>query len=319
MIGPRRLLAGAALAAVVTLVASACDSSPVAVSVNRQQIQQTRLNADLREYAMNGAFVKAYEEQTQGASTVQGASSGTYSASFVAGVLNTLISTTALHQYLRAHHNLPSVSQIAAGRAWESAVQGDAWLGFSSSFRDQLGDDFADEAQLVNVTKSDSALRSSMDQATGYLFTLTCVRQVGFHAADPDGQPDLAASLREAKAATAGGGQLSGGAVTCYSPPRLEEQGSALYNAVVKAKVDQPIAPMRTASGYQVAEVTHRNPLPFNEGMKRVTSLVAEQQTGATNSALLRVVGDANVWLNPQYGTWDSTKGVVPASSATSG
>lgn len=312
---PRRLLAGAAVAVACTLAVSACDSSPVAVRVNSEQIKQTRVNADLREYAGNAAFVKAYESQTQGASTVQGASPSTYSATFVAGVLNSLISSSALHQYLAAHHDLPNARQVAAARAWESAIQGDYWLGFSSSFRDQMAEDFADEAQFVKVSDKESTLRGAVNAASGYLFTLVCVRQVGFTVAGPDGKPDFAASLAAARDATRGGHQLAGGVVTCYSPPRLEDQGNPLYDEVVRAKVDQPIGPHRTRFGYQVLEVTHRNPLPFNEEMRKVTSLVAERETGkGTSPELQRVVRSARVWLNPQYGTWDPQKGVVPAS-----
>ncbi|MCL2395467.1 MAG: hypothetical protein FWC87_12375 [Acidimicrobiaceae bacterium] len=315
MFKPRRLLAGAAVAVACTVIASACDSSPTAVQVGSQRIRQTRVNQYLSEYSGNEAFVKAYESQSQGASTVHGASASTYSSTFVAGVLDSLITSTALHQYLAAHHNLPGPRQIAAARGWESAVQGAYWLGFSPSFRDQMADDFADESQLATVSLKESELQGAVHAASGYLFTLVCVRQVGFTVTDPDGKPDYAASLAEARNATSGGHQLAGGAVTCYSPPRLETQGNPFYSEVVGAKIDQPIAPHRTAFGYQVIEVTHRNPLPFNEQMKKVTSLVAEQQTGnGSNAVLNRVITSARIWLNPQYGTWDPQKGVVPAS-----
>lgn len=308
------------MAVACTLIASACDSSPVAVRVNSEQIKQTRVNADLREYAGNEAFVKAYESQSQGGSTVQGASPSTYSSTFVAGVLNSLITSTALHQYLAAHHNLPGARQVAAARAWESAIQSNYWLGFSPSFRDQMAENFADESQLVKVTQKESTLRGAVHAAAGYLFTLTCVRQVGFHVGAPDGKPDFAASLAAAREATRGGHQLAGGAVTCYSPPRLEDQGNPLYNEVVRAKVDQPIAPQRTSFGYQVIEVTHRNELPFNDEMRKVTSLVAQQETGGgANGQLQKVITSARIWLNPQYGTWDAKKGVMPASPKVAG
>lgn len=315
MIQPRRLLAGAAVAVACTLAVSACDSSPVAVKVNSEQIKQTRVNAELRAYAENPAFVKAYEARSQGASTVQGESPSTYSSTFVAGVLNSLISSTALHQYLAAHDRLPGARQVAAARAWESAVQGDTWLGFSSTFRDQLGEDLADESQLVKVTQTDATLRAAVRDHAGYLFTLVCVRQVGFTVGGPDGKPDYAASLRDARAATAGGRQLTGGVVTCYSPPRLEDQGNPLYSEVVNAKVDQPIAPHRTRFGYQVIEVTHRNALPFDQAMRKVTALATQQKTGqAADTQVQRLVSKASVWLNPQYGTWDPHRGVVPSS-----
>jgi hypothetical protein len=320
VIQPRRLLAGAAVAVACTLVASACDSSPVAVTVNSKQIKQTSLNASLREYAGNPDFVKAYESQGEGQSTIQGESSGTYSATFVAGVLNSVITSTALHQYLAAHHNLPSASQVAAARAWQSAIQSPYWLGFSSSFRDQMAENFADESQFVETTINQSEVRRATSAASGFLFTLVCVRQVGFTATGANGQPDFPAALAEARDATRGRTALQGGAVTCYSPPRLEDQGNPFYTSVIDARVGRPVAPQRTRFGYQVLEVTDRNHLPINEGMRKVTSLVAAQETGGKVPALqAHVISSARVWLNPQYGTWDPEKGVTPASPKVNG
>lgn len=303
------------MAIACTLVASACDTSPVAVTVNSQQIKQTRVNADLRAYSENAAFVKAYESQSSGGSTIQGVSPGTFSSTFVSRVLNDLISSTALRQYLTAHHDLPGPRQVAAARAWVSAIQGDYWLGFPPAFRNQLAEDFADQSQFVKVSLNESQLRQAVNQASGYLFTLVCVRQVGFTVGSPDGKPDFSASLAEAKAATAGGKSLQGGAVNCYSPKQLEAQGNPFYSEVVHAHVGKPVAPHRTAFGYQVIEVTDRNQLPFNEGMKKVTSLVAQQETGGKASTLQqKVVTSAKIWLNPEYGTWDPKQGVTRPS-----
>ncbi len=138
MIKTRRFLVGAAAAAVCALVASGCETSPVAVSVNSQQIKQTAINADIRAYAENAAFVKAYDSQQSsgGASpSVAGSAPGTYSSAFVAGVVNAAVQTTALHQYLAAHHNLPSPALLADARAWQSYLDSSYWLGFSASFR----------------------------------------------------------------------------------------------------------------------------------------------------------------------------------------
>lgn len=318
MIKPRRLLAGAALAATCALVASACDSSPVAVKVNAEQIKQTRVNATLREYAGNTAFVDAFQSQT-GAPSIQGASSGSYNSEFVAVVLNDLIQSTALHQYLAAHDMLPSARQVAAARAYESATQGsDTWLGFSSDFRDQTAEQIADEAQFVQPSLSAAQVRQKVDANAGHLFTLVCVRQVGFTVTDADGQPNFSASLERAREATSGGRSLEGGAVTCYSPPRLEDQGNPFYNTVVGARLGHPTAPERTKFGYQVLQVTDRNQLPVDEGMRKVVSLITQQQDGDPSPARLQqVISSARIWLNPQYGTWDAQRGVTPTSVKT--
>ncbi len=53
----RRLLAGVAALLTLSVVATGCDSSPFAASVNGQVIKQTSLNAELRQFAGNPFYV----------------------------------------------------------------------------------------------------------------------------------------------------------------------------------------------------------------------------------------------------------------------
>jgi hypothetical protein len=319
VIKTRRFLVGAAAAAVCALVASGCDTSPVAVSVNSQQIKQTAINADLRAYAENPAFVKAYDSQTSssgGASpTVAGVAKGTYSSSFVAGVVNSEVETTALHQYLAAHNNLPSAELVADARAWQSYLDSPYWLGFSASFRAQLAQETAEESQFTPVSTKTSALQGAAKQAEAYLYSYACVRQVAFSVNDADGNVDYAASLAAAHKALAASPTLSGGALTCYTPVKLEGQGQSFYNTVLHLKVGTATAPQKTAFGYQVVELFSRTPLPLDADMKRVISLIAAEENGSSATKLEQnILTSAKVHLNPQYGTWDPQHGVTPVT-----
>jgi hypothetical protein len=318
VIKTRRFLVGAAAAAVCALVASGCDTSPVAVSVNSQQIKQTAVNADVRAFAENPAFVKAYDSQqsNSGASpTVAGSAPGTYSSAFVAGIVNTEVQAAALHQYLAAHNDLPSPAAVADARAWESFVDASYWLGFSAPFRAEVAQQTAEEAQFATGSVKTSVVGQALKQAAAYLYSSTCVRQVAFTVEGANGDVNYPASLAAAQKALAQSPSLSGAALTCYTPVALEGQGQGLYNTVLRLKVGSATAPQKTSFGYQVVELYSRTPLPVDANMVRVISLIANEANGNAATPLEEhILTTAKVHLNPQYGTWDPRHGVTPVT-----
>lgn len=323
---PRRFLAASALLLAGALVASACDSSPFGVVVNGERIHQTAINEALRGFSSSPTFVKAYEKQAQEAAqqegqtnavtTVQGAVPGTYSTAFAAEVLDDLIQKTALRQYLAAHHRLPNQQLLTATRGWEAATQGQAWLEFSASFRDQQTEENAILSSFAQPPAG-VAFGAAMREFAGYLFSRVCVRQVGFTVSGPGGQPDFAKSLTEAKAA-ASDGTLTGGVVTCYTLASLEREGNPLFHTVVTSDPGKPSAPQRTKFGYRVLEITQRQELPLNEAMKKVITALLQSQSATPLTPLQQqIVSSATVRLNPQYGTWDQRTASVVVNNAS--
>jgi hypothetical protein len=315
VIPTRRLLAGAAAAVACVMVASGCDTSPVAVSVNSQQIQQTAVNAELRAYSGNERYVTVFnsDQGNQAAGlSIQGRAPGTYNSHFVANVLDDQIVSAALSQYLKARHDLPGPELLAAMRGWDAQRYGPTWLGFPAWFRSELARRDAVQAQFVTVSKNTASLRKLVKSASGYLYSQVCVRQVAFAARNSAGGVDYPAALEAAHRALSGG-KLTGGAVTCYSEPQLESLGESFFHTVSSLGVGRATPAERTSFGYQVYAVTRRAALPFDAALKRATTLVDNESHGqAPNPIEQRIVAAARIHLNPQYGTWDPKTGVTP-------
>ncbi|MGH9114430.1 MAG: hypothetical protein ACRDWW_01235, partial [Acidimicrobiales bacterium] len=127
----RRLLAGAAALAALSLAASSCDSSPYAASVNSQVIRQTALNAELRALAGNTVYVSAVESSV----SIEGSAPGAYNKAWVATVLDEMIGAAVVHQHLAATGNLPGSSGLAAART-DAEIDQVGWDSFPPDLRD---------------------------------------------------------------------------------------------------------------------------------------------------------------------------------------
>lgn len=334
MIQTRRILAGAAAAVVCGLITSACDTSPVAASVNGDQIKQTTLNAELRAISDNKAYVAYFDglqsNQSQGVQIV-GDASGTYGANFVAQTLTGVIQASVERQYLAAHHRLPNAGLVAALRGFEAATNQAKWPDFSASYRDELAQRLAYLAEFVPVSSNTADLRATATDASTYLYSRVCVRQIGFSVDNADGTVDYRAALAKARGVVeqhkrsrlAGGRSVRGGVVTCYRPAQLEAQGGSFYQTVLHLGVNRITPPIRTPFGYQLDMVTSRAHLPFDASLARAASLVlaSNQQSGLSLPGLSAILARAKVHLNPQYGTWDPTRAsvVAPATLGANG
>ncbi len=106
----RSALAGVAALVAVSLLATACDTSPYAAKVNSQVIRQTELNAELREWAGNTAYVSAFDngEYLHRESRSAGDAPGTYSTTWVAGILDGMVAASVVRQRLATTEQRPS-------------------------------------------------------------------------------------------------------------------------------------------------------------------------------------------------------------------
>jgi hypothetical protein len=328
VIPTRRILAGAAAAVVCALIASACDTSPVAASVNGVEIKQTAINAELRAISDNKAYVAYFDglqsNQSQGVQIV-GDASGTYGANFVAQTLTGVIQASVERQYLAAHHRLPDAGLVAAMRGFEADINRAKWPDFSESYRDELAQRLAYLAEFVPISSNTADLRATATDASTYLYSQVCVRQIGVSEDNADGTVDYRAALAKARSIVAqndqagpnGGPTVRGGVVTCYSPAQLEDQGASFYQTVLHLGVHRVTPPIRTPFGYQLDIVTSRTHLPFDAALARAASLVlaSNQQSGLSLPGLSAILARAKVHVNPQYGSWDPTRASVIAPS----
>ncbi len=109
------------------------------------------------------------------------------------------------------------------------------------------------------------------------------------------------------------------GAVTCYSQAQLEDQSQAMFNEVLGLGPGQAAPPQRTVYGYNVLSVDSRVLQSFTPGTAAVLAFALNpgNQNGYT-PALVRVLQDAKVKVNPAFGTWNLGQLAVEASTTPS-
>jgi hypothetical protein len=308
----RRLLAGVAALLSVSVVATGCDSSPFAASINGQVIRQTALNAELRQFAGNAEYVTLVKQGVVSAPvTVAGTGTGTYTSTWTASVLSRMILAAAVHQRLERSHHLPSPAQYAATRAVDSVLYGPgAWDAFSAAFRTTIVGQDADLATYEPDTVSTAQLQGAEAEYSTQLFSNVCVRTVAVFVNGANGQVDFAASLAAAQAVAAriqaSPSTASGGSLTCYSAAALETEPLPFVLSVLDLKTGTAGAPQKTADGYTVTAVTSRTQIPVSSELGRAFSVAVNQNQHLTTPASSALLGQTRVKVNPLYGTWKS-------------
>jgi hypothetical protein len=303
-----RILAGTLAVAGLSLSLTACDTSPYAAQVNSQVIKETALNTEIRAWAGNATYVSSYDSanstQNGGSGTsVVGAAAGTYSLPWVATILSGMIEASVIHQHLNATGKLPDQDMVNASRS-VNETSGQEWTEFSPAFRDVLVGRLADEAAASQTTVATATLRQAYQQYLQYFFVQICVLQ------------STATTQAAAQAITASGGV--NGAQVCYDQAQLEGYPVAFKNAVMQTAVGHASQPIQAGFGYQVVKVVSRQEQGFNPGVQRVLSLVLSSGQGSIDPALAKLISGAHVKVNPAYGTWSSTSGVVPPQVSSS-
>lgn len=302
---PARFLAPVAAALAISLSATACNSSPVAATVNGQDIKQTALYSELHSWAGDQAYVSAFD-QTNSQQTlpdglpisVAGQGPGTYNNAWVSNILDNMIAAAAIHQHLTATNSLPDAATIAAARSvLEFGQYG--WYTLSASFRDTLTQRLADQAAISTPSVPTATLRQAYDQYQQYFFTGLCTIQAVVQT-QADAQADASTGLPVT------------GAQTCYDQTQFEAQSDAWRKAVLPTAVAKvaPIVP--TALGFAVIQIASRTEQGFNQGVQRVLATVLASQSGP-DPAIVKLITGAHVHVDPAYGTWQPPNVALPA------
>ncbi|MGH9054577.1 MAG: foldase protein PrsA [Acidimicrobiales bacterium] len=291
----RRLLAGAAALAALSLAASSCDSSPYAASVNSHVIKQTALNVELGNWAGNTVYVSAVES----AVSVQGTAPGTYDKAWVASVLDEMIGAAVVHQHLAATGNLPGSDALAAARSVAEVSQV-GWGSFSPDFRDTLVPRLADVAAATPPGADQASIAAYYRQNQKYFFTQICTRQASAFA------------IASAEQIVSSG--EVGGTTTCYSQGDFEGQSAAFQKAVLDLSAGEIASPIQTSYGYLVVQLVSRAEQALTPVVGRTISVVLQAQSGVLNETLAGLLAKAHVQVNPEYGTWKTDQVVPPAA-----
>ena len=295
----RSALVGVATLVAFSLLATACDTSPYAAKVNSQVIRQTELNAELREWAGNTAYVSAFNSaNTSSGVTVAGAAPDTYSTTWVAGILDGMVAASVVRQRLAATEQRSSDATVAAARSVNEISQV-GWSNFSPAFRQVLTDRFADEATLTPSSVPQATVLSAYNQYQSYFFLQICAAQ--------------ASAFSAAQAAAVAAQGVPNGVLTCYDQVQFEAQPAAFQSAVRPLTVGKVSGPIKTSYGYQVVRVVRRNNQSFSADLQRVLSLAIVSSQSA-NPVVTGLLAKASVRVNPAYGTWTASQVQPPAA-----
>lgn len=332
-----RAVAVAVAAVSVSLGVAACDSSPIAASVNSHQIKQTALQRELRAWTSSPQYVTQFNQNNQSQGVmVEGTAPGSYSSGFTAYVLARMVVASAVHQYLVARHRPAPPDAVAAARGVYEAELGRAWPSFPSWFRDRQVTEYAEQASFEppsDVAVNSSELQQAFQANQAYFFSRVCTRQITVSVAGSDGSVDRRASRNKAEqvrtqfnlshsvggAGGASGQQGSaatgsvGGAVVCYTPAQLEQRPLRFFQAVFALAPGQAGQPVATPDGFTVLAVDSRTFQAFTPAVAQVLALTL--QRGSDPAGLIDVLDRARVTIDNAFGTWSHKQlTVVPPS-----
>ena len=107
------------------------------------------------------------------------------------------------------------------------------------------------------------------------------------------------------EASAANGGDLGCQAPGTYVP--------AFEEAVADAEIDQVTEPVETEFGFHLILVTDRNELSFQEAEPQIRAQLQQGQQDPITPLLQELLGDADIEVNPRYGSWDEdAQQVIP-------
>jgi len=286
------LLAGVLAAA---LMFTSCDASPYAASVDGHDISVAYLYNQLKQWSANRSWVTSFDSANSsangGSGTTVAGSGGpsTYSSTFTADILDTIVEFDIVHDYLLAHGRLPSPDELVAARAVNEYLRAQYWAQFSPSLRQFLVEQLADEAVLVPRSTDQATIRSAYTQIKPYLFSQICL--------------DEASTTTQAAALALSFSARVNGVTVCLDQAALEEEPADFRQAVLKLSPGQVSQPIRVSYGYQVVQLVSRKAPGLSAGVEQVLSAAT-----ATSEppALSRILAKAKVKVNPEYGTWSN-------------
>lgn len=334
-----------ASALVLALVGSACGAvAPYAAKVNGVRITTRDLERELDAIRGNEQYLEAIEGQlaAQGG-RVLGAGEGTFSSAFVSQVLTRRILLELVHQEVD-RRNL-RVTQDALDQAREQLEQsfGDpaVFERFPKDYVDELVTNTVEIDLLRGALKpravSDRQVREFYEQNPSF-FEETCARQIvtgGFELGAPvspeqdaqakaaaeeikrrvDAGEDFAAIARaeskDQRSAPAGG-DLGCMPASAFPP--------AVVGALAEAQPGQVVGPVRTDTGYHVVQFQGRRTQPLEEAIPQIRQFLESQGQDAVTEFVQKAAADADVTVNPRYGTFDEALPAVvpPQAPATS-
>ena len=311
-----------ALAALGALLAAGCDTvRPVALEVNGQETSQSSLDRELRAIADNEVLAE------QGVS----ASNGTLGSNITAFWTTLLVEQEVIDAAVRRRGVEVTDADREDGRADIDAQFGEGvFAAFPGWFRDRIGDRFARRHALlrdlgdVSAGPTDEEVRAAYDEqlaevkaqcASGKFVAhilVTTEDEANMLRAQLFGGADFA-ELARTESQDPGSAEV-GGELFCFDAAQFVPEFSTAADALPLGEVSEPV---ETEFGFHLIRTS--DTIPFESVEERVRESLDPQTS--SSPALDRLVAQANVSIDPRYGTWTVREGegaVLPPEPASS-
>jgi parvulin-like peptidyl-prolyl isomerase len=324
---PLVLFAAAVLALLV--VGSGCSAvTPYAAKVNGDRIRVRDLNRELNAIKGNAEYLKTFEATLgrQGESPL-GAGKGTFGSTFVAQMLTQRIYLELVHQELeRRSLRVPKEKLDEARRSLAQSPEDEALLKkFPKAYLDELARISAEVSVLresLATEVSDADIRKFYDENPQF-FEQVCARQIvtgGFTGETPpapDQEAQAKATADDIKGRLDAGQDFAAIATVESKDPQSAPQGGDLgcvsgnaFPPEVAASVESTengkvAGPIRTDRGFYLVLVQSRAKQPLEEVAAQIRQYLEQQAGDPLNTFLAKALADAEISVNPRYGTFD--------------
>jgi len=327
----KRLLA---LLACLLLFGAACtkpSGSRAAATVNGQEITNQSVVDELDAIGGNEQYVGALEQSLlANGNRVKGDAAGSYDGSFVSRVLQTQITYTVVHQEV-VHRGLAaddSCKSSARQDVYSSLGKGNADAGkavlakFPQSYQDVLigrdTDTLVLQAALLSLPCVSGDAAKAYYDAHPTDFDQTCLSVI--LVTDPTTVDGIMAQLR-------GGADFAAVAQASSDDATTKAQGGddgcqpaskfQPGDPILTAPIGQVLDPRQISQGTLIVKVTDRKSPAFADIASQAEELAATAAGQAISQWFTDAIAGASVKVDPRYGTWDSTKGLTPATTTT--
>lgn len=322
------------VAAVIGLTASACGAvTPYAATVNGVKITQGQLDDELDAIRANTGYVEGIEA---GQLAVAGQGDDTFSTAFVARVLTRQIYLELVEQELdrrdlevgQAELRQAEADVVAGfrGPGDDPSGQPKVWTEFPKDYRDLLVERAAQvsvlQQALAGVEVDDAAVAAFYED-NAERFQQTCARHI-LTEAQPEAEAARArVAAGEDFAAVAAavskdpGSAAEGGSLGCVGAGNFVPEFETAMDALQPGQTSEVV---QTQFGFHVIQVTERKPQPLEEVEAQIRQQLLGDAEGEFNEFVTTAVDEAEVTINPRYGTVRKDAGqleVVPPDAPT--
>jgi foldase protein PrsA len=310
-----RLFAAAAVGVIATTGVACKSATPYAAKVNGIVLSKDGLEDELE--AMRGN--KKYLEQLEAnGNQVLGSNEATFNSAFVATVLNRRVYFELIRQeFQRRKLKVTNDDQDFARQQVLLDIGGEeVFKDFPKAYSDEILRTTAQVWRLQQslASTSDANLRAYYEDHKDQFESVCAAHILVETKAQADAVVKQLGTAKDKKATFADlaskrskdpGSGANGGDLGCASPAGYVGE---FKDAVRTQKIGVIGQPVKTQFGYHVIRVDSREAAkPYAEVKEEVKSAITDQQQGAFSQFILEAATEADVEVNPRYGSFDKT------------